>query len=312
MPSSRASSISAGGLVAAPVLGRVVRGGQDHVEADQLLDRAVVDRLRHPAAHLALRLHRAPREPARAQAGRRLGGPQQADHHRGGQRGQDEHRLVEGQHVRAERRVAAQGGAHHQDRRSDRGDGQAALLALEVSVRGDQEERGEANGPERVRRRELEGQEQGEVAGGHERADDAVGLAPRDHEHRDRPRDEHAQHDGRRVLVREVHDRHGREGHDRHREARDREHDDRPGRLDRDPAHQAAAACRGPERPAASGPRRRRPRSRSPSRSGCRGDPPRRSGGTRRWRRSRWRAGTRTGPRGPGSSRSRARATTGT
>ena len=79
--------------------GLAARRGQDHVEADQLLDGAVVDRLGHPPAHLALRLHGAARQLAGPQAGRRLGGAQQADHHRGGERGQEEDGLVEGEQV---------------------------------------------------------------------------------------------------------------------------------------------------------------------------------------------------------------------
>ena len=233
-----------GGLVAASVLGRVVGGRQDHVEADQLLDRAVVDRLGDPAAHLALRLHRAAREAARPQAGRRLGGPEQADNHRRRQRGQDEHRLVEGHQVAVERRVASQGRSQHQDGRPDRRDGQAAPLALEVRVGGNQEEGGEANRADGVGGGELEGEEQGKVAGRDHRADDSVGLAAGDHEHRDRPGHEDAQHQGRRLLVREIDHRHRRECHDRHGQAGDREHDDRGRGLDRDPAHQAAALSR--------------------------------------------------------------------
>ena len=82
-------------------------GRQDHVEADQLLHRAVVDRLGHAPAHLALGLHGAARQPAGAQPRGGLRRAQQADDHGRGERGQQEHGLVEGEDVRVEGGVAA-------------------------------------------------------------------------------------------------------------------------------------------------------------------------------------------------------------
>ena len=157
---SRASSIRPATVV---LVGLAARGGQDHVEPDQLLDGAVVDRLGHAPAHLALGLHGAPRQLARAEARRRLRRAQQAHHDRGGERGQEEDGLVEGEQVRVERGVAADRDAGDESGRAEHGDHHAAPLALEVGVGGDQEQRGELHAHERVGRDQLEREQQREV-----------------------------------------------------------------------------------------------------------------------------------------------------
>ena len=109
---------------------------------------------------------------------------------------------------------------------------------------GDQEEGGETDCADGVGRDELEGEQQGEVAGRDHGIGRQVGLAARDREHGGRPEHEDAQHDGGRLLVREVDHCHGRESNDRDREAGDREHHDRACRLDRNAPHQATSLSR--------------------------------------------------------------------
>ena len=70
--------------------------------------------------------------------------------------------------------------------------------------------------------------------------------------------------------------------------------------------------CAGASAVAGAAPRRRRRPCRSPSRPGCRGGRRRRSGGARRWRRSRSRRGRRRAPPGALRGPARTRATTGT
>ena len=181
------------------------------------------------------------RESSRAQPRGGLGGAQQADHHRGRQRGEHEHGLVEGEHVGVERRVAP-------ERRADEhhgaagGDDHAAPLALEVRVGGDQEQRGQADAAERVGRHELEQQQEREVDSGDDRVERPVRLRARGGQQTGRPEDEDGQHHRRAPVVREAHGDHGEEATTAIGEPRRGEHQDRPGRLDRDAPHQARSA----------------------------------------------------------------------
>ena len=102
------------------------------------------------------------RESSRARRRRgRFRGPEQADHDRGRQRGQDEDRLVEGDQAGVERGVAPQHRPQHEGRRPDGSDRQAPPLALEVGVGGDQEEGGEADCADARRARRARGRAAG-------------------------------------------------------------------------------------------------------------------------------------------------------
>ena len=164
--SSRASSSSRAGVVAAALRGRLAGRRQHHVQADQLLNGAVVDRLGHAPADLGLRLDRPAREAARPQPAGRLGGAQAADDDAGGHRRRARRRSREGAHVAGHGRVAAHRRGDHQRHRAEQRDHDPAHLSLEVSVRGDQEQRRGSHGPVRVRSDELEDQQDQQVDGG--------------------------------------------------------------------------------------------------------------------------------------------------
>ena len=82
--SSRASSSRRAASSPRPSAAALRADAEHHVEPDQLLDRAVVDRLGHAAPHLGLGLDRAPRQAARPQPAGGLGGAQAADDQAGG------------------------------------------------------------------------------------------------------------------------------------------------------------------------------------------------------------------------------------
>ncbi len=167
----------AGGVGAAALGGGLAGRPEDHVQADQLLDRAVVDGRRDAAAHLRLGLDGAARQAARAQAAGRLRGAQAADHEPGGDRRDHEDGLVERVHVAGERGVAAQGRGEHEHGRAERGDHHAAALPLEDRVRRDQEHGRDADGAVRVGHGQLECEQDEQVDGGDERAEQALGGA---------------------------------------------------------------------------------------------------------------------------------------
>ena len=159
-------------------------------------------------------------------------------------RGQEEDDLIEDEEVRVDGSVASDRGAGDEGARAERSDHHSAPLALEVRVGGDQEQRRQLHAEERVRRDELDGEEEREVDRRHDRVERSLRVAAREGQHPDRPQHEDGQHEARATVVGEAHDRDGREGGDRHDQARHREHHDRSRRVDRDAAHHASDLTR--------------------------------------------------------------------
>ena len=91
----------------AAVRRRLAGARRDHVEANQLLHRTVVDRVGHALSHVAFGLDRAPREVAARGRLADSSASQLGDDDPGGQGAGGERSLVEGEHVALQRRVAA-------------------------------------------------------------------------------------------------------------------------------------------------------------------------------------------------------------
>ena len=184
-----------------------------------------------------------------------------------------------------------------------------------MGVGGDQEERGEADAAERVRApRARAASRSAKSTAGDDRVKGA--LRARGGRRRARPADQTtntASTAAARPSYGKPTSDDGDERDDRHGQPGGGEHEDRPGRLDRDAAHQrrrltlaACASLRSAGRGGGAG------RVDQPVDGRCRGGPRRRSGGARRWRRSRWRSGTRSSAARRGLVDAwRARATTG-